>query len=211
MSTSTFRNIHHRLEKNSSNHKSGKIQRSKISQRCNLPSRFLDLLVNVLTEICMPPTNPTRGHSEHRTTIALQKIIADPMVGYWCRVGSLALTHTHNDIAILVQRRTLLSIFSLTIRTPLARRLWRQARRALRSFSASLERSSSCCQGRSLATRTLEMARSASETLLSSATARTSPWWFLLQRCRISCVFQPSAQQLLLSRLRHQWQLSHRA
>ena len=62
----------------------------------------------------------------------------------------------------------------LTIRTPSARRLWRQARRALRSFSASLERSSSCCQGRSLATRTLEMARSASETLLSSATARTS-------------------------------------
>ena len=62
----------------------------------------------------------------------------------------------------------------LTIRTPLARRLWRQARRALRSFSASLERSSSCCQGRSLATRTLEMARSASETLLSSATALTS-------------------------------------
>ena len=37
--------------------------------------------------------------------------IADPMVGFWCRVGSLALTHTHNDIAILVQQRTLLSIF----------------------------------------------------------------------------------------------------
>ena len=37
------------------------------------------------------------------------------------------------------------------------------------------------------------------------------PWWFLLQRCRISCVFQPSVQQLPLSRLRHQWQLSHRA
>ena len=261
-------------------------------------------------------------------------MIADPMVGYWCRVGSLALTHTHNDIAILVQRRTLLSIFfcyfpsfslpsmsfvccrflvvaecdkfarlstverepvlcagldipcglhlstallmtfvaaqdhaegwleyamsslpssveritrleitwtvgqalswaffsrwfgmdpadnlnliqpvnpwsgsawsictglqrttaipgvircwldrhsterwctaPLSIRTPLARRLWRQARRALRSFSASLERSSSCYQGRFLATRTLEMARSASETLLSSATAWTS-------------------------------------
>ena len=33
------------------------------------------------------------------------------MVGYWCRVGSRALTHTHNDVAILVQRRTLLSIF----------------------------------------------------------------------------------------------------
>ena len=32
------------------------------------------------------------------------------MVGYWCRVGSLALTHTHNDVAILVQWRTLLSI-----------------------------------------------------------------------------------------------------
>ena len=40
-------------------------------------------------------------------------MLADPMVGYWCRVGSLALTHTHNDIAILVQRRTLLSIFLL--------------------------------------------------------------------------------------------------
>ena len=35
------------------------------------------------------------------------------MVGYWCRVGSLALTHTHNDVAILVQRRTLVSIFLL--------------------------------------------------------------------------------------------------
>ena len=40
-------------------------------------------------------------------------MLADPMVGYWCRVGSLALTHTHNDVAILVQRRTLLSIFLL--------------------------------------------------------------------------------------------------
>ena len=29
--------------------------------------------------------------------------IADPMVGYWCRVGSRALTHTHNDVAILAQ------------------------------------------------------------------------------------------------------------
>ena len=35
------------------------------------------------------------------------------------------------------------------------------------------------------------------------------PWWFLLQRCRIPCAFQPSAQHL--SWLRHQWQLSHRA
>ena len=35
------------------------------------------------------------------------------MVGYWCPVGSLALTHTHNDVAILVQWRTLLSIFLL--------------------------------------------------------------------------------------------------
>ena len=41
-------------------------------------------------------------------------VLADPMVGYWCRVGSLALTHTHNDVAILVQRRTLLSIFLLS-------------------------------------------------------------------------------------------------
>ena len=36
--------------------------------------------------------------------------LADPMVGYWCRVGSQALTHTRNDVATLVQRRTLLSI-----------------------------------------------------------------------------------------------------
>ena len=35
------------------------------------------------------------------------------MVGYWCRVGSLALTPTHNDVAILVQWRTLFSIFLL--------------------------------------------------------------------------------------------------
>ena len=65
-----------------------------------------------------------------------------------------------------------------TIRTPSARRLWREARRALKSFSASLERSLSCrtlsTRGCSLATRSLEMARSASETLLSSATARTA-------------------------------------
>ena len=33
------------------------------------------------------------------------------MVGYWCRVGSLALTHTHSDIAL--KRRTLLGIFLL--------------------------------------------------------------------------------------------------
>ena len=37
------------------------------------------------------------------------------MVGYWCRVGSQALTHTHNDVAILVQWRTLLTIFLLSI------------------------------------------------------------------------------------------------
>ena len=37
-------------------------------------------------------------------------MLADPMVGYWCRVGSQALTHTRNDVAILVQRRTLLRI-----------------------------------------------------------------------------------------------------
>ena len=55
-----------------------------------------------------------------------------------------------------------------TIRTPSARRLWRQARRALRSFSASLERSLSC---RTLSTRGCSLA---SETLLSSATARTA-------------------------------------
>ena len=40
---------------------------------------------------------------------------ADPMVGYWCRVGSLALSHTRTDIfgavAIWDQRRTMLSIF----------------------------------------------------------------------------------------------------
>ena len=42
-------------------------------------------------------------------------MLADPMVGYWCRVGSLALTHTRTDIfgavAIWDQRRTMLSIF----------------------------------------------------------------------------------------------------
>ena len=36
--------------------------------------------------------------------------LVDPMVGYWCRVGSQALKHTRNDVAILVQRRTLLRI-----------------------------------------------------------------------------------------------------
>ena len=50
-------------------------------------------------------------------------MLADPMVGYWCRVGSLALTHTHNDVAILVQRRTLLSIFLLSRPPPVAPRL----------------------------------------------------------------------------------------
>ena len=42
-------------------------------------------------------------------------MLADPMVGYWCRVGSLALTHTRTDIfgavAIWDQRRTMLSNF----------------------------------------------------------------------------------------------------
>ena len=42
-------------------------------------------------------------------------MLVDPMVGYWCRVGSLALTHTRTDIfgavAIWDQRRTMLSIF----------------------------------------------------------------------------------------------------
>ena len=50
-------------------------------------------------------------------------LLADLMVGYWCRVGSLALTHTHNDIAILVQRRTLLSIFLLSLPPPVAPKL----------------------------------------------------------------------------------------
>ena len=31
------------------------------------------------------------------------KVLADTMVGYWCRVGSPAFTHTHNDVAILAQ------------------------------------------------------------------------------------------------------------
>ena len=39
------------------------------------------------------------------------------------RVGSLALTHTHNDVAILVQWRTLLSIFLLSRPPPVAPRL----------------------------------------------------------------------------------------
>ena len=42
-------------------------------------------------------------------------MLTDPIVGYWCRVGSLALTHTRTDIfgavAIWDQRRTMLSIF----------------------------------------------------------------------------------------------------
>ena len=41
------------------------------------------------------------------------------MVGYWCRVGSLALTHTRTDIfgavAIWDQRRTMLSIFVVLV------------------------------------------------------------------------------------------------
>ena len=50
-------------------------------------------------------------------------MLVDPMVGYWCRVGSLALTHTHNDFAILVQWRTLFSIFLLSRPPPVAPRL----------------------------------------------------------------------------------------
>ena len=45
-------------------------------------------------------------------TLMLFSLFADPMVGYWCRVGSLALTHTRTDIfgavAIWDQRRTML-------------------------------------------------------------------------------------------------------
>ena len=37
-------------------------------------------------------------------------MLVDPMVGKWCQVGSQALTHARNDVAILVQRRSLLSI-----------------------------------------------------------------------------------------------------
>ena len=48
-----------------------------------------------------------------RDVVTEEVLVADPMVGYWCRVGSLALTHTHNDVAILVRWRTLLSIFLL--------------------------------------------------------------------------------------------------
>ena len=50
-------------------------------------------------------------------------MLADPMVGDWCRVGSLALTHTHNDVAIFVQRRTLPSIFLLSRPPPVAPKL----------------------------------------------------------------------------------------
>ena len=35
---------------------------------------------------------------EELTTAARLVKLADPMVGYWCRVGSLALTHTRTDI-----------------------------------------------------------------------------------------------------------------
>ena len=52
-----------------------------------------------------------------------QLMLADPMVGYCCRLGSLALTHTHNDVAVLVQWRTLLSIFLLSRPPPVAPRL----------------------------------------------------------------------------------------
>ena len=51
-------------------------------------------------------------HCSHAESAAM---LADPMVGYWCRVGSQALTHTRTDIfgavAIWDQRRTMLSIF----------------------------------------------------------------------------------------------------
>ena len=52
---------------------------------------------------------------EQRSISSDADAIADPMVGYWCRVGSLALTHSRTDIfgavAIWDQRRTMLSIF----------------------------------------------------------------------------------------------------
>ena len=52
---------------------------------------------------------------EHRAVSCGTARVADPMVGYWCRVGSLALTHTRTDIfgavAIWDQRRTMLSNF----------------------------------------------------------------------------------------------------
>ena len=45
----------------------------------------------------------------------LKYLLADAMVGYWCRVGSQALTHTRTDIfgavAIWDQQQTMLSIF----------------------------------------------------------------------------------------------------
>ena len=129
-----------------------------------------------------------------------------------------------------------------TIRTPSARRLWRQARRALRSFSASLgkkfvvpyvvyERVFSCYtypgDGK-VSFQNINVECDGTDCTLLQHTPRLGPyhrfsllrqqpwsplqvpWWFLLQRCRVLCAFQPSAQHLLLSRLRHQWQLSHR-
>ena len=105
----------------------------------------------------------------------------------------------------------------------------------------SVPRSLSCrtlsTRGCSLATRSLEMARSASKTLLSSATARIARFssihhaWdhttvFLCcassrgrhSKCRggscssaVVFLVLSNRQHLLLSRLRHQWQLSHRA
>ena len=48
----------------------------------------------------------------HFTAVSDCGLFADPMVGYWCRVGSLALTHTRTVIfgavAIWDQRRTML-------------------------------------------------------------------------------------------------------
>ena len=54
----------------------------------------------------------------HSQTFISLQTVEDPMVDYWCRVRSLALTHTHNDVAILVQRRTLLSIFLFLLSRP---------------------------------------------------------------------------------------------
>ena len=70
-------------------------------------------------------------------------MLADPMVGYWCRVGSLALTHTHNDVAILVQWRTLLSIFLLSRPSAVAPRLLAGFIRELPGLVAALPAGSS--------------------------------------------------------------------
>ena len=72
---------------------------------------FAAVKTTLLELSCTPKSsmeNTALRVSGHVSSMNRTFIPADPMVGYWCRVGSLAMTHTHNDVAILVQWRTLL-------------------------------------------------------------------------------------------------------